>query len=71
MSEDEKFSIAGKSLKEWAFIILMINLTAVIGSFVAVMWIGITNNPEAITISGSIDVSQITIIVFGIALVAG
>jgi len=67
---EEKFSIAGKSLKEWAFIILMINLSAVIGSFVAVMWIAITNNPDAITISGSIDISQITIIVFGIAMVA-
>ena len=69
MSE-EKFNLGGKSLKEWAFIILMINLSAVIGSFVAVMFIAITNNPDSITITGSIDISQITIIVFGIAMVA-
>jgi len=69
MSE-EKFNLGGKSLKEWAFIILMINLSAVIGSFIAIIIIAITNNPESITITGSIDVSQITIIVFGIAMVA-
>jgi len=66
----EEFSIAGKSLKEWAFIILMINLSVVIGSFALVFGMAIMNNPNAITISGSIDVSQITTIVFGIALVA-
>ena len=70
MSTEEKFSIAGYSLKEWAFIILMINLSVVIVSFAAVFWIAISNNPDAITISGSIDISQITIIVFGIAMVA-
>lgn len=69
MSED-KFNLGGKSLKEWAFIILMANLSVVIGSFAVVFWIAITNNPDAITISGSIDISQITTIVFGIALVA-
>ncbi len=70
MSADDKFSLGGHSLKEWAFIILMANLSVVIGSFAVVFWIAITNNPDAITISGSIDISQITTIVFGIALVA-
>ena len=69
MSE-EKFSIAGMSLKEWAFIILMLNLSVVIVSFAIVFWTAVMNSPEAIVISGSIDVSQITTIVFGIALVA-
>ena len=58
------------SLKEWAFIILMINLTVVIVSFAIAFWMAVINSPEPITISGSIDVSQITTIVFGIALVA-
>jgi len=70
MSTEEKFSIAGKSLKEWAFIILMLNLSVVIVSFAIVFWTAVINSPESITISGTIDVSQITTIVFGIALVA-
>ena len=67
MSGEEKFNLAGKSLKEWAFIILMINLSVVIGSYAVVFWIAVTNNPGAIAITGSIDISQIVIIVFGIA----
>jgi len=70
MSGQEKFNLGGRSLKEWAFIILMANLSVVIGSFAVVFWIAINNNPDSITISGSIDISQITTIVFGIALVA-
>ncbi len=70
MSTDEKFNLGGHSLKEWAFIILMANLSVVIGSFAVVFWMAVTNNPNAIQISGTIDVSQITTIVFGIALVA-
>lgn len=70
MSQEEKFSIAGKSLKEWAFIILMINLSVVIASYAFVFWMAVANDPSAVTITGSIDISQITIIVFGIAMVA-
>ncbi len=69
MSE-ETFNLGGHTLKEWAFIILMLNLTVVIVSFAIVFWMAVINNPDAISISGSIDVSQITTIVFGIALVA-
>ena len=73
MSHDqnnEKFNLAGLNLKEWAFIILMVNLSIVIVSFAIVFWISISNNVDGITISGTIDLSQITTIVFGIALVA-
>ena len=71
MSEqNDKFNLAGLNLKEWAFIILMVNLSIVIVSFAIVFWISISNNVEGITISGTIDLSQITTIVFGIALVA-
>lgn len=70
MSNENKFSLAGKNLKEWAFIILMVNLSVVIGSYAVVFWIAVTNNPGAIAITGSIDISQIVIIVFGIAMVA-
>jgi cell division septal protein FtsQ len=70
MSTEEKFSLGGHSLKEWAFIILMINLSVVIGSYAVVFWVAVTNSPESIVISGTIDISQIVIIVFGIAMVA-
>lgn len=70
MSAEEKFNLGGHSLKEWAFIILMINLTVVIGSYAVVFWIAVTNSPDQILITGSIDISQIVIIVFGIAMVA-
>lgn len=70
VSQEDKFNLAGKSLKEWAFIILMINLSVVIGSYAVVFWLAVANDPSAITITGAIDISQITIIVFGIAMVA-
>lgn len=70
MSSEEKFSLGGHSLKEWAFIILMANLSVVIASYAVVFWIAVTNNPDSVTITGSIDISQIVIIVFGIAMVA-
>lgn len=70
MSQEDKFNLAGKSLKEWAFIILMINLSVVIGSYAIVFWLAVANDPSAVTITGAIDISQITIIVFGIAMVA-
>jgi hypothetical protein len=67
---EESFNLGGHTLKEWAFIILMLNLSVVIVSFAIVFWMAILNSPEKILITGSIDVSQITTIVFGIALVA-
>lgn len=70
VSQEDKFNLAGKSLKEWAFIILMINLSVVIGSYAVVFWLAVANDPSAVTITGAIDISQITIIVFGIAMVA-
>ena len=68
MSQDA-FSIGGMNLKEWSFIILMICLIIVVVSFATVFIIAIMNTPE-ITLSGTIDLSQITTIVFGIALIA-
>lgn len=68
MSE-EKFDIAGLNLKEWSFIILMVCLIIVVVSFAVAFIIAISNSPE-ITISGTIDLGQITGIIFGIALVA-
>jgi len=69
MSE-EKFDIAGLNLKEWSFIILMISLVVVVVSFAVAFIIAISNSPDAITISGTIDLGQITGIIFGIAMVA-
>ncbi len=70
MSGQEKFSLGGHSLKEWAFIILMINMTVVIGSYAVVFWMAVASGDSVILLTGSIDISQITIVVFGIAMVA-
>jgi len=68
MSE-EKFDIAGKDLKEWSFIILMFTLAIAIAVFMFGFIIGIMNDPD-IQIVGSIDLSQFTGIIIGIAMVA-
>jgi len=65
----EKFDLAGKDLREWSFIILMFTLAIAIMAWVISFIIAIMNNPD-ITISGSIDLSQITGIIIGIAMVA-
>lgn len=65
----EKFDLAGKDLREWSFIILMFTLAIAIMAWVISFVIAILNNPD-ITISGSIDLSQITGIIIGIAMVA-
>ena len=67
---EDTFDIAGLNLKEWSFIILMITLTIVVISFAVAFMIAITNSPEQVTISGTIDLGQITGIIFGIAMVA-
>ncbi len=68
MSE-EKFDIAGFDLKEWSFIILMVTLSLAIIAWVVAFIIAVLNNPD-ITIAGSIDLSQLTGIIIGIAMVA-
>lgn len=65
----EKFNLAGKDLREWSFIILMFTLAIAIMAWVIAFVIAILNNPD-ITIAGSIDLSQITGIIIGIAMVA-
>lgn len=65
----EKFDLGGKDLREWSFIILMFTLAIAIMAWVISFVIAILNNPD-ITISGSIDLSQITGIIIGIAMVA-
>ncbi len=65
----EKFDLAGKDLREWSFIILMFTLAIAIMAWVISFVIAILNNPD-ISISGSIDLSQITGIIIGIAMVA-
>lgn len=66
----ENFNLAGKDLREWSFIILMFTLSIAIMAWVVSFVIAILNTPENITISGSIDLSQITGIIIGIAMVA-
>lgn len=68
MSE-EKFDIAGKDLREWSFIILMFTLALAIGAWTVAFIIAVANEPD-ISITGSIDLSQFTGIIIGIAMVA-
>ena len=69
MSEEEKFDIAGKDLREWSFIILMFTLAIAIMAWVISFIIAVMNDPD-ISITGSIDLSQFTGIIIGIAMVA-
>lgn len=65
----QQFDIAGMNLKEWAFIVLMINLTIVI-AMVAISFAIAIYNGQDIQITGSFDISQLTGIMIGIATVA-
>jgi len=64
-----QFDIAGMNLKEWAFIILMINLTIVMAMVSISFAIAISSGQE-VKITGSFDLSQLTGIMIGIATVA-
>ena len=66
---DDKFDLGGKSLREWSFIILMLNLTVVIVIFSIAFAVAMFNNPDII-ITGSIDIGQFVGIIIGIAIVA-
>ena len=68
MSEKE-FDIGGKDLREWSFIILMFTLAIAIMAWVISFVIAVMNDPD-ISITGSIDLSQFTGIIIGIAMVA-
>lgn len=62
--------LAGKKLKEWSLIILMVSLAMTfvivgVGFALAIMY-----NPGQITFTGSFDLSQFTGILIGIAIVA-
>ncbi len=68
MSEKE-FDIGGKDLREWSFIILMFTLASAIAIFMVGFVIALMNDPN-IELVGSIDLSQFTGIIIGIAMVA-
>jgi len=63
------FDIAGMNLKEWAFIVLMINLTIVM-VMVSISFAIAVNQGQDISITGNFDLSQFTGIMIGIATVA-
>jgi len=65
----EEFNVAGKDLREWSFIILMFTLAIAIMAWVVAFVIAVMNDPD-ISITGSIDLSQFTGIIIGIAMVA-
>ncbi len=68
MSESEK--LFDRSLKEWALILLVVNLGIVMAVFVYAVAIALANSPEGVTISGEIDLGQFTGIIIGVAMVA-
>ena len=68
-TQSNGFDLAGKDLREWSFIILMFTLSIAIAAWVVSFVIAVINDPT-ITISGSIDLSQFTGIIIGIAMVA-
>jgi len=64
-----KFDIAGMNLKEWAFIVLMLNLT-LITAMVVVSFIIAIQNGQTIEITGGINMDQMVVVVISIAAVA-
>ena len=64
-----KFDIAGMNLKEWAFIVLMLNLT-LITVMVVVSFIIAIQNGQTIEITGGINMDQMVVVVISIAAVA-
>jgi len=68
MSEQDK--LFDRSLKEWALIILVVNLGIVMAVFVYAVAIALANSPEGVTIKGEIDLGQFTGIIIGVAMVA-
>jgi len=63
------FDLAGMNLKEWAFILLMINLT-LITIMVVVSFIIAIQSGQTITITGGINLDQLMVVIIGIAAVA-
>jgi carbon starvation protein CstA len=59
-----------RSLKEWALIILVVNLGIVMAVFVYAVAIALANSPDGVTIKGEIDLGQFTGIIIGVAMVA-
>lgn len=66
MSEE----LAGRSLKEWSLIILMVSLAFTFGIVGVGFALAIMYNPGAITFTGSFDLSQFVGIIIGVAMVA-
>lgn len=66
MSEE----LAGRSLKEWSLIILMVSLAFTFGIVGIGFALAIVHNPGAITFTGSFDLSQFVGIIIGVAMVA-
>ena len=62
--------LSGHSLKEWSLIVLLVSLAIVFTIIGAGFIIAIINDPSALTITGSFDLSQFTGILIGIAMVA-
>ena len=63
------FDLAGMNLKEWAFIVLMINLT-LITIMVVISFVIAIQSGQTITITGGINLDQLMVVIISIAAVA-
>ena len=68
MSQTDK--VFDRTMREWALIILIINLGIVMAVFVWAVGTAITNPESNIVITGEIDLGQFTAIIIGVAIVA-
>ena len=68
MSETEK--VFDRTLREWALVILVVNLGIVMTLFVWAAGSAIANPESNIVITGEIDLGQFTAIIIGVAIVA-
>lgn len=67
---ESKIDLAGFNIKEWSLIILIAAIAVVFIVFAVGMSIAIINDPTGVTFAGTIDLSQFTGVIIGIAMVA-
>lgn len=65
-----QIDLAGFNIKEWSLIILIAAIAIVFIVFAIGMSVAIINDPTGVTFAGTIDLSQFTGVIIGIAMVA-
>ena len=70
MSTPEKVTLAGQNVKDWALIFLIGALGFVFVVVAIAFGMAIANPESNIILTGSLDISQWTVVILGIAIVA-